>query len=815
MQIKRIFIFTLLTLFFGSLVGPLLTSGGQGTFSGIVHAQDAEEDPEAEEEDEEEDCEEASDSSFDWILCPILRGMDKAVGFVDAQINEVLFVRSEVYEGDALKLAAARLRNIAYIVLVPIMLVMVLGTALGSSLVDAYTVKKALPRLIIAVLFMALSFPIGIFLIELANALGTGVGGLIASAFGGMRDITLASLFEAEPGKVFMTLAGAGTAAWAIGVNFFVVMSYAGVALLGMLFGYVLLAGRQFLLIALMLLAPVAILSWIFPGNDKLWGLWKNSFFGLLMLYPLIMVVIAGGRVFAKIIADAAPEGSSVTGGPFGFTAIILILVAYVAPYFLIPATFKLAGGTFANLAGKVNDKGRGVFDRQRKRRGEEMDRMKLRNKNYGRLNERGDNTKFAGRNLNRVTRGINRTLGAPHNARDVGQALRHGSLDSIKAGEQTGKTILGAAAMETDNAKANKGNDAYSLAMADEEMAVNKIDKAKAERKSASADKQAALVNIDAAKRRGDVVAENRANDEYKQAMEKMNSAEAGITSGERGLALARRDPNRKSSGAQLAHIQQLAENGREFSPGLKGYQELSDMVRSATGNNEGAYAAAMNQAQSKLKEAGHFEMAGINNGAGYEPEGGLNGIDPTTFATKAKPETIMVKGELARDHIDSAVKARDRAVEAQRLGDTNTFNSQMEVHNSHMQKAEIHRHELEASSAVASGQNREAINQQLESIKPSDPGRMTPQQAVFSTWQQTPAKDPNTGTTITREKRTNYVRGVSPVTGPGAWSPEDINRGWRTEQKEVTQADVARERAGRVNPVDIGDNIGQSNNP
>ena len=49
---------------------------------------------------------------------------------------------------DTLKAVWVRLRDIAYIILVPIMLVMVIGTALNIGPFDAYTVKKALPRMV-------------------------------------------------------------------------------------------------------------------------------------------------------------------------------------------------------------------------------------------------------------------------------------------------------------------------------------------------------------------------------------------------------------------------------------------------------------------------------------------------------------------------------------------------------------------------------------------------------------------------------------------------------------------------------------------
>jgi hypothetical protein len=58
---------------------------------------------------------------------------------------------------------------------------------------------------------------------------------------------------------------------------------------------------RQVLLVALIVIAPIAILAWIFPGNDKLWGIWKTTFIAMLMMYPLISILIAAGKFVAGI----------------------------------------------------------------------------------------------------------------------------------------------------------------------------------------------------------------------------------------------------------------------------------------------------------------------------------------------------------------------------------------------------------------------------------------------------------------------------------------------------------------------------------
>ncbi|MDQ2973717.1 MAG: energy-coupling factor transporter transmembrane protein EcfT, partial [bacterium] len=192
------------------------------------------------------------------------------------------------------------------------------------------------------------------------------MGGVVGEA--GINSLQLDDLFSANEGLlttfVITPLAiGAGVLATVLltaPVMLGIVLSFGFVALVGLIIGFLLLGFRQVLLLALILVSPLAILSWIFPGNDKLWKLWWNSFSKLLMLFPVIMVLITTGKIFAFIINEA--NGS-------GFIDFSLKWIAYIGPYFLIPATFKLAGSAFASISGMAQNKGRGLFDRQRKLR--------------------------------------------------------------------------------------------------------------------------------------------------------------------------------------------------------------------------------------------------------------------------------------------------------------------------------------------------------------------------------------------------------------------------------------------------------------
>ncbi|QQS65282.1 hypothetical protein IPO96_01880 [Candidatus Saccharibacteria bacterium] len=320
---------------------------------------------------------ESEGGSFSWLMCPALELVSGILNFIDSQLNSLLNLPDSYYKcqpdgsGCTVKNAWSRMRNLAYIILIPVMLVMVISTALGFKFVDAYTVKRAMPRLLAAVIFISLSLPIVTIMADIANGVGKGIMGLILGAVTGdnANNITLASLFD--PG-----LGGDGLLAVGIGGGGLLVAGLAASTMAIGLIGVVLLFGlsavasiivlffvmalRQMILVTLMILSPLAILSWIFPGNDKLWKIWKESFTKLLMLYPIVMLLIASGKAFAFIV-DGVSESS--------FLNRILVLVAYIAPYFLIKGTFKLAGSTFGNLAGMVNDRSKGFFDRNRKMR--------------------------------------------------------------------------------------------------------------------------------------------------------------------------------------------------------------------------------------------------------------------------------------------------------------------------------------------------------------------------------------------------------------------------------------------------------------
>ncbi len=228
---------------------------------------------------------------------------------------------------------------------------------------DAYTVKKVMPRLFIAAILIQLSWPIFTLMMGTVSQIAWGIEGLLYAPFGGRDALDIGIIIGGSSGTgTLVTLLGAsgavaGGAAVALGPAG--LLSLAITIILGLLVAFFVLAIRQVLLVILLVTAPLALVAWILPNTEKFWKLWWESFSKALLMYPMILLLIAGGRIAAKIASDSDAVN---TGNPAFRVAIILI--AFFGPFFLIPKTFQLAGSAFANIAGIANNRSRGAFDR-------------------------------------------------------------------------------------------------------------------------------------------------------------------------------------------------------------------------------------------------------------------------------------------------------------------------------------------------------------------------------------------------------------------------------------------------------------------
>lgn len=344
-------------------------------------------------------CESNFDSPFAWLICPVLHLGDGAAGLFNSFLEDQLCFKttdesisstgsSVVCNGNnnldpGVHNAWNIFKNLASELIVIALLIMIISQAIGGGPFDAYTIRKMLPKLVAAVILMQLSWVFLKWAIDLSNDVGAAIGNLMLAPFGGSDNVTLSKMLGhgihvatggdvgADAFTVFTTIAGIAGFVYAIPA-LPLLMLY---VVLGLFIAFVTLVVRKILIILLVILAPLAFVVWVMPGMDKYWKMWKDNFTKILMMFPLIMAMLAAGRI-AAYIAAGSPNGIMFTPtfgiahlGPLpipyiasvsNFADLAIIIGAFFAPYFLLPQAFKWGGqlmGAASNAVSKLSNK--------------------------------------------------------------------------------------------------------------------------------------------------------------------------------------------------------------------------------------------------------------------------------------------------------------------------------------------------------------------------------------------------------------------------------------------------------------------------
>ena len=106
---------------------------------------------------------------------------------------------------------------------------------------------------------------------------------------------------------------------------------------------------RQVVIMGLVILSPLAFVALLLPNTEKLFKTWWSVITKALVMYPLIMLLFAAGKIFGAII-------STVPGSGTADVAIksLLGFLAYIAPMALIPFSFKISGGGIGGAGGAM-----------------------------------------------------------------------------------------------------------------------------------------------------------------------------------------------------------------------------------------------------------------------------------------------------------------------------------------------------------------------------------------------------------------------------------------------------------------------------
>ncbi|MEK7561351.1 MAG: hypothetical protein AAB541_00615 [Patescibacteria group bacterium] len=307
-----------------------------------------------------------------WIACPVITAAQTAAnsmyGFVEDQLKFTVLqycpptssnpnpdcADSLGEQHNSVHSAWNNIRILVSSLVVILLLVMVIAQAIGSGPLDAYTVRKMLPRLVAGVILIQVSWPVFSWVVNTVDHLGVGLADIMYAPFGGSKALDLNTIMQpftnsvAGGAKVIaFNYASIGALAIFGVASPFVVLGLILTVMVAIFVGFLTLLFRKILIILALIFVPIALISWMMPndGLRKYWKLWWDNFSKALMMFPLIIAMIAGGRIFAKI-------GS----GQSDFVGFFIVLVGFFGPLFILPKTFKW-GGTLMQTASNAMTK--------------------------------------------------------------------------------------------------------------------------------------------------------------------------------------------------------------------------------------------------------------------------------------------------------------------------------------------------------------------------------------------------------------------------------------------------------------------------
>lgn len=316
-----------------------------------------------------------------WIVCPVTNFLASAMDHLFNILAGFLTVRPvQTNQENALYRAWSYMRNFANISFVIAFLIIIYSQVTSVGLSN-YDIKKMLPRLILAAIFVNISYWICAAAIDISNILGWSIQDIFIS----IRNNLVGA--EGNSWDVFSwkSIAGVilsgGTAAAAAGFGIYGLLVSAGsigaalYMLLPILVGVIIavlvallvMAARQAIITILLIISPLAFVAYLLPNTEKYYEKWQSLGMTMLLLFPIFSVIFGGSQLAGMAIIQNADS----------INLILLGMGVQVAPVVITPLLVRFSGSILARIGGIINNPGKGLIDRTRKFAEERRDQRK------------------------------------------------------------------------------------------------------------------------------------------------------------------------------------------------------------------------------------------------------------------------------------------------------------------------------------------------------------------------------------------------------------------------------------------------------
>ena len=311
-----------------------------------------------------------------WIICPVITFV---AGLADSMFtvlsDNFLKVGVSVVNTDPGKGATTTykawqaMQAIANVILVIVFLLIIFSqlTSIGLS---NLSVKKMLPKLVIAAILMNVSFFLCQIAVDVSNIAGyslkvflTGLAATASSGSGTAINPASGNVLGGTNGWANLA-GGILTAGTAITAGYFMLsmlgtLLLAAVVALAMIL--LILIARQGIIVLAIVTAPVAIALWLLPNTQNVAQLWWKIFSRMLLLFPIISLIFGASTLAAVILRDSFGSFTAANGN-VNWLGQIVAAGIQVVPLFATPLVLKGAlsvvpgvGALASKWAGRAN----------------------------------------------------------------------------------------------------------------------------------------------------------------------------------------------------------------------------------------------------------------------------------------------------------------------------------------------------------------------------------------------------------------------------------------------------------------------------
>lgn len=312
-----------------------------------------------------------------WIVCPVTNFLASAMDWLFSVLSGFMVVRPvQSNSNNSLFRAWLMMRDFANVAFVIAFMVIIYSQVTNFG-ISNYGIKKILPRLIVAAVFVNVSYWICAVAIDISNILGYSIqdifiamrNNLIGNEGNGWQVSSWSSVTGfVLSGGTALTALGIGTYT-ALGAGFGAIYMLLPIllgVLLSVLVALLVIAARQAIITILVIVSPLAFVAYILPNTEKYFKKWHELGITMLIMFPAFSVVFGGSQLAGVAIIQNATS----------ITMIILGMAVQIAPLAITPLLLRVSGSLLGKVAGIVNNPKKGMVDRTRgwaQKRGEDQ----------------------------------------------------------------------------------------------------------------------------------------------------------------------------------------------------------------------------------------------------------------------------------------------------------------------------------------------------------------------------------------------------------------------------------------------------------